>query len=150
MLIRRLGADQCSAVVAQLMAIDAVYVAEGVLELWTQTEFMMELPDKWILSQIAYDEATGEVIGYRIASGRGLIDRYAHSHRTAILQSRLREGIASKLLEATTGAALALGYRGISGKCMVGNHRSEAFLRAHGWTATGVTIGPNQVFRATF
>lgn len=131
-----------------LADIDAPYVDAGLLEGWDRSHFICELPHKWQLSQLAIYEK--RIVGYRIASGRGKISKYAHSHRTSISNELRSKGIGGVLLKRTIKTAKELGYIGMTGLRHPNNEGSKAFLQKTGWVFTGDHIRENELWAIIF
>lgn len=139
-LTRRRMRDICES----CLQFDVPEVKEGNLEPWTASNYLAELPGKWALSKVAY--IGGDLVGYRIVSGRGLTDSFAHSHRTVVDRLWRRKGVALALLASSVAEAAAAGFEGISGKCHPENLVSQRFLEATGWRLEKTPPGENQLW----
>lgn len=135
-------------VAGELLELDGPYVSDRLLELWTPENLMRPGPDKWRLSAVAYDE--GRPVGYRIVSGAGKVTGYAHSHRTAVLESRRRSGIATALLDVSIRLARGRDYLGMTGMLHPWNEGSRRFLLATGWIFSGEHRNGNEVWVLEF
>ena len=124
--------------------LDEPEVGSGYLERWGIDNYMFELQDKWRLSTAAL--SGGEMMGYRVVSGRGLEPNCAHSHRTVVARTLRRSGVARLLLVASVHAARAAGYLGMTAKCHPANRASQQFLTATGWKEIGRDESDNQLW----
>lgn len=131
--------------VLDLVELDRPAVRDGKLEAWESKHFLAELPHKWQLSSVAL--VADQPIGYRVVSGNGLYEGYAHSHRTMVAPDSRRMGIARQLLENCSRLAKAHGYVGLTGKCHPDNDVSQAWLAATGWELIEARPGINQIWR---
>ncbi len=132
----------------KLIALDAPYVREGLLEPWVRDNYAVPLPDKDLLSAVMLSE--GEPLGYRIVSGRWKFERYAHAHRLVVGQDWRGRGIARTLLEYTHQLAAEQGYIGITAQTGPRNYRMKRILLAAGYQKVESGVSENLLYALSF
>lgn len=133
---------------SRMATLDRAAVELRQLDYWGRENFLYGALHKWQLS--AFVRVNEYVVGYRIASGLGKIENYAHSHRTSIARDFRMKGIGSELLSMAIGSARRLGYCGMTGLRHPDNHSSLMFLRKTGWMFSGNYINGNELWYVNF
>jgi ribosomal protein S18 acetylase RimI-like enzyme len=113
----------------ELMRIDRGLLGEE----WQRSHFLMDLPGKWDLSQLALD-SKGHAMGFVITSRK---PAGPHLHRIAVAESCRRKGIGVHLLAAAAAAARRQGPGQMTCKVHTENLSSQHFLRQLGWQRVG-------------
>lgn len=96
----------------QLQRLDIESVAAGNLERWTDESFLLDLPDKWLLSVLVKDDQM--ILAYAIISGRSVSRHHAHLHRIVVGAPHQAMGLGRLMLDHAQKLAVERGYIGMT------------------------------------
>ena len=111
-------------------------------EYWEKKNFLMPLPDKWVLSLAAWNIHLP--IGYAIVSRKG--EAVAHLHHLMVRYEYRSQGLGTKLLKQAETRAQALGISELTLKVIVNNNRAQRFYERLGFIQIE-TEGDYQLWR---
>lgn len=129
LVIRPLGRDQVVRSVDRFVA-----VARDVAgEYWSSQHFLLDLPDKWLLSLAAW---RGEaLVGYAILSRKS--PDTAHLHHFMVATDQRGRGLGSRLIAAAVERCRQNGCVEMSLKVAAGSAGAQRFYRQHRFENTG-------------
>lgn len=126
--ITSLSRDYLNSHTRQFIDLDKTIIDEP----WTEENFLVDLPKKWIYSQVAY--ANAFIVGFVIASEK--YNYSIHVHRIAINADFQRQGIGRKLLLTAAESAYFDGLRYMTLKTSKENKIAQRFYSNIGFTFT--------------
>ncbi|MBZ5647584.1 MAG: GNAT family N-acetyltransferase [Acidobacteriia bacterium] len=112
-------------------------------ESWGESQFLLELPEKWELSRVVLDE--NAVCGFLIASRKGDL---MHIHRFAVAEAQRSSGLGRRLLDELAGGGNERHAAGITLSVAAGNDRAVSFYeRAAFSVVEQITVAGHPYYR---